>query len=95
VAARLGPGARLRAKELHQLVGRHLRRLPQRGGEAGDELEVVFRVPVRRLGLDGAPQLFLGARQPAELLVGLPVASALRVEREAGPEVRRGGVGRG
>src|SRR4026207_1526796 len=41
-----------------------------------------FRPPARRRAPAGAPQLFLGARQPAELLVGLPVAAALRVERE-------------
>ena len=87
-------GARLRAQELHQLVRRDLGLLAQRGGEPCDQFVVVFRVPVVRRRFDGATEFLFGAGQPGELLLGLPVSAALRVEREAGPEVRRGLVWR-
>ena len=87
-------GARLRAQELHQLVRRDPGLLAQRGGEPCDQFVVVFRVPVVRRRFDGATEFLFGAGQPGELLLGLAVSAALRVEREAGPEVRRGGGGR-
>src|SRR5262245_14999190 len=94
VAARPGAWARLGAQQLHQLVRRGPRLPAERRRETRDELEVVLRIPVGRLHLDGAPELLFGARQPAELFLGLAVAAALRVVREPGPEVGRGRVGR-
>src|SRR6185436_559888 len=85
-----GLRARLRrAEQLHHLLRRRLRLLPELGGQTSGELEVVLRVPVVRRGLDRLAELLFGAAQPAESRVRLLFHERFLEERAARPEARR------
>src|SRR5438876_10010348 len=91
---RFRAGLRLRAEQLHQLVGRCLRLLPQLCGEPGGQLEIELGVPIVGRRLDGPPEFFLGPAQPPEPRFVALFGPRLVEERRARPEVRTGALRR-
>src|SRR5437773_3341003 len=87
-------GLRLRTEQLHQLVGRGLRLLPQLCGEPRRQLEIELGIPIVRQRLDGSPEFFLGAAEPSEPRLVAFFGACLVEERRARPEMRTGSLRR-
>src|ERR1051326_2587861 len=77
-----------RTQQLHELLGRRVRLVPQLRRQPRRELEVVFRIPVVRRRFDRFAEFVFGAAQPGQTRVGLVFHDRLLKERGAGPEMR-------
>src|SRR5947208_4484661 len=84
---RLRSHLRLRPQQLHELIGRVLRLLPELGGEAAGQFIVEFRVPVVGCGFDGAAEFFFRPAEPSEPGLGILLGARLVVKGTPGPEM--------